>query len=122
MISIVVSIVTSSFTINLLYEYSGQKGFWICAFALAYVYVQLFAALIDKCFYTRREAQDIDKVTLQLLIGIVTLTIMFVLVTLLLDVVKFFMAITPMQWYDYVNILAFMLGFALFIFPHIDLA
>lgn len=120
MISIVVSIFTSGFTVNLLYDKSGQKGFWPCALLLLYTYVQILEAVIIKWFYTRQEANDIDKQTIHQIFLIVDLTIVFITVAIILDIAKFFIAITCMKWYDYINILAYMVGFTLFIFPKFD--
>ena len=120
MIAIIVSIVTSGFTINLLYDRSGQKCFWLGAFVVIYVFIQILQAAIHKCCYTREEREDIDKLTIDHLFVIINFTLVFVIVTLLLDITRFFIAITHNKWYDYVNILAFVIGFTLFIFPHTE--
>lgn len=120
MISIITSIFTSSFTINYLYDKSGQKGLWLGVFIILYAFIQILQSAIYRCCYTRQEENDVDKQTIHQIFLIINLTLAFVIITLFLDITKFFIAITHMKWRDYINILAFIIGFTLFIFPHTE--
>jgi len=114
MMSIVISVFASIFAINLLYAYTSLKGIWIAIVLIADEWAQIFQkTILAKGCFTRHEANDTDKVTLDQIITLIRLIISFVTVALALDVVKFLMAITHMVWYDYINIIVGALTFML---------
>lgn len=121
MMSIIVSIFGTIFAVNLLYEYSDQKGLWIVIVFLFDIFAQVLEIIIASCCFTRHEASDIDKVTLDRLILVLRFIISFVMVRLVLDLVIFLMAVTNMVWYDYVNITAVALIFMLVIIARINI-
>ena len=120
MIQIILSIFSSAFTLTLLYDYSHQKGIWIAYLLLAYGIVHSIQAFINKYCYTPQQAKDVDKVLIDQICIVLYLTIMFVLTKVILDIVTFFVALNPMQWYDYINIALPALVFMMAIVSQID--
>lgn len=120
MTGVIVSVFTSAFTLSILYQISTQRELWVAIFLVIELFVLVLRQLISKCCYTRFEKNDIDQATLYRFTVILHLTITFVLVKLLMDIFTFLMAVTPMLWFDYVNIGTVALLFVLVIFARLE--
>lgn len=120
MTGVIVSVFTSAFTLSILYQVSTQRELWVAIFLVVELFVLVLRQLITKCCYTRYEKNDIDQATLYRFTVILHLTITFVLVKLLMDIFTFLMAVTPMRWFDFVNIGTVALLFVLVIFARLE--
>lgn len=120
MTGVIVSVFTSAFTLSILYQVSTQRELWVAIFLVVELFVLVLRQLITKCCYTRYEKNDIDQATLYRFTVILHLTVTFVLVKLLMDIFTFLMAVTPMRWFDYVNIGTVALLFVLVIFARLE--
>lgn len=119
MSSIIVSVATSMFTVNMLYTISEQKQLWIAIFLVLELFVLVLQRVIAKCCYTRAEENDIDKMTLYRITVIIHLTITFIIIKLVMDIFSFLIAITYMESFDYINIGAVVLSFVMVILVHL---
>lgn len=121
LMSVIVSIFTSAFTLTLLYNFCTQKEIWFAIFVYLDAYIRALQTIITKCCYTRQEENDVDRVTLFDLTVVMQITITFVTVNLLLDILTFFISITHMKWYDYINIIADVIFFIIVLIRRIAL-
>ena len=120
MTSIVVSVFSTAITLNTLYNISTQKELWLAILLVVALYTIVLQRMIGKCCYGRAEENDIDKKTVFQFTETLHLTTTIVLIRLVMDVLSFFMAITSMEWYDYVNIIQVVLFFVLVIFARLE--
>lgn len=120
MTSIVVSVFSSAITLGTLYNISSQKELWLAILLVFALYTIVLQRMIGKCCYSRAEENDIDKKTLFQFTESLHLTVTIILVKLVVDVFSFLIAITPMEWYDYVNIMLVVLFFVMVIFARLD--
>ncbi len=120
MSSYIVSVFTSFFTVTTLYTISTQREIWIAIFLVAELFLTGIESAITKFCYTREEQKDVDRETVVRFTEILHLTIRFVVVKLFMDIATYRMAITVLQWYDYVNILVTIVAFVLVIFARIE--
>lgn len=121
MSSVVVSMFTSMFTVNTLYTYSSQKELWVAIFIVIELFIIVLQRLVTKCCYSRAQENDIDQTTLYRFTVILHLTVTFIIVKLVLDIFSFLIAITILEWYDYINILSVVLFFIMVIFARLEL-
>lgn len=117
----IVSIFTSVFTVQLLYTISAQRELWIAIFAVAGVVVVGTEKAIGKCFYKRNEQSDVDRLKVTQVAGVLRLTITFVMIRLVMDLILFLVAITTMKWYHYINIMMILLFFAIVIISNLEI-
>lgn len=120
MSSVIVSVFTSMFTVSTLYQISNQQELWVAIFIVVELFVLVLQKLLTKCCYTRYEENDVDTVTLYRFTVILHLTLSFVIVKLVMDIFTFLIAITFMEWFDYVNILSVVLFFTMVIFARLE--
>ena len=118
--SVIVSVFTSMFTVSTLYTISDQKELWVAIFIVLKLFVIVLQRIVSRCCYSRAEAKDIDKMTIYRFTMILDTTITFVIVKLVMDIFTFLMAITPMAWYDTVNIANYVLFFTMVIFARLE--
>lgn len=116
----IVSAFTSIFTVQVLYSISAQRELWIAIFTVSGAVVVGLEKAISKCFYRRDEQQDAGRLAIIRFTTILRLTISFVIIKLVMDLIFFLMAINIMQWYHYVNILVILLFFAVVILAHLE--
>jgi hypothetical protein len=120
MMSIVVSVLSSAITLNTFYNYSSQKELWLAILLVLVLYIIVLQRMIGKCCYSRAEEHDIDKQTLFRFTETLHMTTTIVLVKLVMDVFSYLIAITPMEWYDYLILLFIVVFFVMVIFARLD--
>lgn len=116
----IVSAFTSIFTVQVLYSISAQRELWIAIFTVSGAVVVGLEKAISKCFYRRDEQQDAGRLAIIRFTTILRLTISFVIIKLVMDLIFFLMAINIMNWYHYVNIVMILLFFAVVILAHLE--
>jgi hypothetical protein len=116
----IVSAFTSVFTVQVLYSISAQRELWVAIFAVSGAVVVGLEKAISKCFYRRDEQEDAGRLAIVRFTTILRLTISFVIIKLVMDLIFFLIAINVMKWYHYVNIVMILVFFAVVILAHLD--
>jgi hypothetical protein len=103
-----VTVATSFFTISLLYQISTQRELWLLLFLGLGLAFAAISEVMRQRAAERGWSRDVRNVLLARLLQCLQLTVMFVATLLLYDLASFIaaVAVPPLQWYDYMNLLA----------------
>lgn len=105
------TLVTTLLTVALLYSISNLKELWVALF-VAFAVGLLFAKkLISACCYEDFEKQDLDQRTIFQFLDFALMTCVFIISKILIDIFSFLAAITVLEWYDFINIIAIIFFF-----------
>lgn len=111
--NLVISTVTSIFTVNYLYSITSHKEIWI----LVFLYIMLVNIMIKKTImhyvYHKYEKNDYDIISYYELSKIIHMCCIFIITILFYDLILFIRNISNLQWHEFLLFISIVITFGI---------